>query len=295
LHLDPRATEILLNALVSFDTLQMDSPIHYENTRSTSLHLVDGKPQSLSFMLKLFIQGKQAVNMLDLAEAVKSGGTIHERNAETPNHEFWETFAKVTGPATVDQAISMTDAVSDFVNSRKGEAKILDIACGSGGYGYTFSERFPKAHVTLLDYPNVIPFTKSNMKDYKVKESQISFLEADLFVNNLGGPYDLIIASNIYHHFNNSRSIELNQRLNKVLTPGGKVIVNDFVTSDGPPTLWESPFPRSFSLVMLAWSKSGKSYSESDFKHIFINSGFDIDSIKHNFPFPNSFVIATKK
>jgi len=227
---------------------------------------------------------------------VKSGGTTQERNAETPNHEFWEIFAKITGPSTIDQAHTMADAVSGFVNSRNnGEVKILDIACGSGGYGYTFSERFPKAHVTLLDYPNVIPLTKSNMKDYKVKESQVSFLEADLFVNNLGGPYDLIIASNIYHHFNNTRSTELNQRLNKVLTSSGKIIVNDFVTSNGAPSLWENSFPRSFSLVMLAWTKSGKSYSDADFREIFTNSGFVVDSIKHNYPMINSFVIATKK
>jgi hypothetical protein len=63
-------------------------------------------------------------------------------------------------------------------------------------------------------------------------------IEGDVFEVVLDGPYDVIIASHIFHHF---------QR---------------------------AAFPYLFSVVMLAWSREGEAYSLDTYQKLLHEAGF---------------------
>eukprot|EP01036_Dinobryon_divergens_P027724 gene27721-36542_t len=112
------------------------------------------------------------------AEAIRNGGSVADdgNTAETANHPFWELFAKVTGPLGKPNAVALVKQASYAFGTQ-----ILDIASGSGIYGFTISKLLPNSHVTLLDYENVLEQTKKNANIENVDTSRVSYFSADIF------------------------------------------------------------------------------------------------------------------
>lgn len=80
-------------------------------------------------------------------------------HAETARHPFWEDFAKFTAAMAAPGGAALAELLSDWATDRK-ELSVLDVACGTGLYGYQIAKRYPHAHVTSQDWPNVLEHTK---------------------------------------------------------------------------------------------------------------------------------------
>jgi hypothetical protein len=95
--------------------------------------------------------------MGQLTAAVRADGTLMDSHAETPSNAFWETFARssaaLAGPAAAALAAQLAPIAAE-----QGRPRVLDVAAGSGLYGYALL-RLPGADVTFLDWPNVLEET----------------------------------------------------------------------------------------------------------------------------------------
>ncbi len=92
-----------------------------------------------------------------------------------------------------------------------------------------------------------------------------------MFQVPLGGPYDLIIASHVFHHFSEQRCLELLQRLAEVLKTDGRLVIHDFVSGPQPA---QAPFPYLFSVRMLTWTREGQAYSLDTYRKLLQEAGF---------------------
>src|SRR5207302_10151281 len=122
----------------------------------------------------------------------------------------------------------------------------------------------PQARTALAEWPNVGALTGLNVERMGVAE-RASGRRGAIFEGPLGGPYDLVAASHIFHHFSEERCRQLLRRLHDALLPGGRLAVNDFMAAGSPE---EEPFPFLFSVMMLTWTREGEAYPLATYERL---------------------------
>jgi 2-polyprenyl-3-methyl-5-hydroxy-6-metoxy-1,4-benzoquinol methylase len=135
------------------------------------------------------------------------------------------------------------------------------VAAGSGLYGFTLAKN-PKVQVTSLDWPNVLVETRKWAERLGVKNNQ--YIEGNLFEVDWRGPYDVIVMSHIFHHFDRETCERLMKKAAAALAPGGKLAVHDFLADQGG---------ELFSLTMLVWTKKGEAYRSDDYRRWYTAAG----------------------
>jgi cyclopropane fatty-acyl-phospholipid synthase-like methyltransferase len=157
-------------------------------------------------------------------------------------------------------------------------------------YSLTLARQHEHARLTLLDWPNVLAITRGTVDEMGLLE-RTSFIEGDVFDMPLGGPYDLIVASHIFHHFSEERCVALMRRLAGALKPDGRLAINDFMAAETKPQ--EEPFPRLFSVIMLVFTQEGEAYSIEAYEQMLREAGFDAPDVHEGHGMPSRFLIAS--
>jgi ubiquinone/menaquinone biosynthesis C-methylase UbiE len=285
---DERGTRILLDALAALGLLEKDGG--YRLTPLADAFLVSSRPSYLGSMTEI-MAGEWAWEAYPrLDEAVRRGGTILDRHAEVPGHEMWETFARASVGVAAPASGALAEALKPWAQQRE-TLETLDIACGSGLFGLTLAAQYPQARLTLLDWPNVLALTRVNVEQMGLSE-RTSFIEGDVFEAPLGGPYDLILASHIFHHFSEQRCAELMRRLAGALKPDGRLAINEFTASSSKPS--KDPFPSLFSVIMLAWTREGEAYPLETYERMLADAGFASPEVHDSIGMPSRFLIAAR-
>ena len=285
---DPRGTRILLDALAALGLLERRDGYHL--TPLSGSYLVPGQQTYLGDMVKILAGPWAWTGFPRLAEAVRRGSTLTDQPWETPGHEFWETFSPssvgaISGPGS--QALA--EVIEPWANERD-SLDILDVACGSGLFSLTQAARHPNAHVTLLDSPEVLSLTKDTIEQMDLAE-RTGFIAGDAFEVPLGGPYDQIVVSHLFHHFSEERTLTLLSRLATALKPDGRLVIHEFI-SGGAPT--ETPFPYLFSVIMLTSTAEGEAYSLDTYERLLREAGFTSPEVYPSQGLPSHFLISGK-
>ena len=88
------------------------------------------------------------------------------------------------------------------------------MAAGHGLFGIMIAQHNPKAQITAMDWPNVLAVATGNAQKFGVADRH-SLLPGDAFETEFGGPYDLVLVTNFFHHFGG-----VEQRLRRRLSSG---------------------------------------------------------------------------
>lgn len=283
---DVRGTRILLDALTALGLLEKDE--RYRLSPLADAFLVSWRPSFLGSMIEITAGRWSWDAYPNLDEAVRRGGTTLEQNAEFPGHDYWMTFARSSAGVARTASVALADGLSPWAEIRE-PLTVLDIACGSGLFGMEIARRHPRAELSLLDWPNVLALTRPAVSEMKLAE-RTRFIEGDVFEVDLGGPYDLILASQIFHHFSERRCIELMRRLVSVLKLDGRLAINEFMTTSGRPA--DEPFPFLFSVTMLAWTREGEAHSLAAYERLLDQAGLAACEVHQSIGMPSRFLIA---
>jgi ubiquinone/menaquinone biosynthesis C-methylase UbiE len=257
-----RGTRILLDALTALGVIAKADD-RYQHTDASRLHLVSESPAFLGGSIQLFTSNTMWDGMRSLDDAVRSGGTVMPEHAETPEHPFWEDFAQWTvGMAGVGGA-ALVEALGDFAAHRE-RLSVLDVAAGSGMYGYAIAQAYPTAHVTSLDWPNVLEHAAKNVSKLGLQD-RVTMLEGNMFEVAIDQQFDVVIMSHVFHHFDEATCVQLMRRAAGWLAPAGRLVIHDFIAADAPGA---EPFPYLFSTFMLSWTQKGRAYSASEYRRM---------------------------
>ena len=200
-----------------------------------------------------------------LTEAVRRGGVAtDESGATAEEYGGWVDFAQsmeaMMGPAA--QQIAALD--------NHGPLAVLDVAASHGMFGFSIARANPAAHITALDWANVLEVTKRNAARWGLAD-RVSTIAGDAFTVDLAGPYDVILLTNLLHHFDHAANVRLLKRLKAALKPGGRVVTLEFVPNADRIS---PPMPATFSLVMLASTPAGDAFTFAEFESMFAEAGF---------------------
>jgi SAM-dependent methyltransferase len=273
--LPQRSTRILCDALVALGVLGKSGG-HYQLPAAVQMMLVKGSPGYMGGMASVVGNRMLWNEAARLTDVIKAGHTLlEEHSAEEADNPFWQEFARgsrqmaqMTGPAVAELVAPM------FAGG--GPTRILDIACGSGFYGFSALKRFAAARLVSVDWPGVIKHAEVNARQAGVTE-RVEFRPGDIFSSDMGTGYDLVLAVNIYHHFGMDKCIDLSRRLHAAAAPGGLLAVVDLVPDEERA---KERFPLMFALTMLIWTRDGDAYTLSEYRHMLETAGFKDVTLK---------------
>ncbi|HLK02428.1 MAG TPA: class I SAM-dependent methyltransferase [Streptosporangiaceae bacterium] len=266
---DPRGMRILLNALAAIGLLELDGA-EYRLSPGTEQFLVRGGPDYLGDMVRVMSSDWEWDALKELTAAVRHGGTVTTVNAETPRYQYWEDFASFATAVAEPTARRTAEVLEQWADDRPA-LDVLDVACGHGLYGYEFAAAHPRARVWSLDWPNVLTITREHAERRGVAD-RAAFIPGDMFSVPLGGPYDLILLTNVTHHFDEQRVTELLARLRTALKPDGRLVIVGFTVGDEAPSV--DPAPHLFSVLMLVWTGGGESHSVASYDRALAAAGY---------------------
>jgi 2-polyprenyl-3-methyl-5-hydroxy-6-metoxy-1,4-benzoquinol methylase len=281
-----RSTRILCDALAAFGLFGRDGA-RYTLSPTAEAHLVPGRPAYMGDVAQIVVAPEMWSGLGRLAEAVRQDGSVLESHAETPRHPFWETFARASTALAAPAAAALEGGLHKWLASLP-RASVLDVAAGSGLYGYTIAQKNPNVELTSLDWPNVLVETRKNAERMKLDAARLHTIEGNLFEVEWGGPYELIVMSHIFHHFDRPTCAALMKRAAAALAPGGRVAVHDFLAGSG------HPGAALFSITMLVWTRHGEAFVADDYRAWMAEAGLRNPAV-HAVPMgPTSLVFAEK-
>ena len=111
------------------------------------------------------------------------------------------------------------------------------------------------------------------------------------FEAEMGAGYDVVLLTNILHHFDVATCETLLRRVHAALAPGGRAAILEFVPNDDRVS---PPQAASFSMMMLGMTPAGDAYTFKELESMCRNAGFPGAKLHSLDPHPEAVVVATK-
>ncbi|MFB3924153.1 MAG: class I SAM-dependent methyltransferase [Terriglobia bacterium] len=262
-----RGIRILCDTLTIVGFLTKNSS-HYGLAPDAAMFLDRRSPAYLGTMVR-FLNAPELMRPYDnLTEAVRKGGTVLPgEGTVAPENPIWVEFARSMAPLMNMSA----EAIAQMVGGDKiQKCRVLDIAAGHGLFGITIARHNAQAEIVALDWPKVLEVAKENAKKAGV-ESRYSTIAGSAFEVDFGSGYDIVLLTNILHHFDVPTCESLMKKVHAALAPGGRAVTLEFVPNDDRIT---PPDAAYFSMIMLGTTAHGDAYTFAEFDRMFRNAGF---------------------
>lgn len=285
LKLEPKATELLLNALASLELLHKRAK-YFSLTEAAAKYLLKSSPQYVGAMIRF--ESSLWTCWEKLPEAIRSGQPVRPPNMYQGDPTETEIFINA-----MDSLVNARGDAAVTANAIdwSGIGELLDVGSGPATYPIALCQRFPKLRATIFDLPGTLAITERYVREAGMAE-RIRLIAGDYRKEPIPGSYDVIFLSNIIHgeSFENNRS--LIRKLVSNLKPGGQIVIKDHILDDSRTT---PPIGAIFSLLMLLTTESGRCYSFNEIKSWMEQAGLSqVRQIDLPPPLTSSLVIGTQ-
>jgi len=270
---DPRAMEMLLNALASINLI--DKKMNgYSATDFSAQYLVKSSPGYLGHIIRHHhhLMAGWAV----LHESIKSGNPVRDRISHGDDKAERESFLM----GMYNLASQLAPAVAAAIDL-KGRQRLLDFGGGPGTYAIHFCRQNPDLAAVVYDLPLTRSFAEDTIARYGLSD-RISFAAGNYHLDQVQETFDVAWLSHILHAEGVDGCKTVLRKAVNSLKPGGMLLVQEFILND----VKDGPlFPALFSLNMLLGTSSGQSYSEGELREMMEGVGLtDIKRIPLELP-----------
>lgn len=222
-----RGMRALLDALVGLEILRRDGE-KYALTPESDAFLVSSRPGFQGGMFR-HVSEHLLPHWLRLNEAVRTGKPDASVNQQSTGGEFFKQFVEDLFPRGYPAAKRLAEELK--IETSGDAPSVLDLAAGSGVWSIAFAERSPQVQVTAVDWPAVIPVTRSVTEKHGVTE-QYRFVEGDLLEADFGSGHRVATLGHILHSEGEARSRRLLAKVFDALAPGGVIAIAEMVPND---------------------------------------------------------------
>ena len=263
-----RGIRILCDFLAIYGVLVKDGDM-YKHTPMSAAFLDPSSPFSVASIATFLGNEAMQEPFKRLAEVVRTGRTVLPGDGSVePDNPIWVQFAESMAPLAASMAGSLATVVLEGLN---GPIRVLDIAAGHGLYGIEVAKRNPQAHVTALDWANVLQVALRNANTAGVGD-RYELLPGSAFDVDFGGPYDAVLLTNFLHHFDKPTCVGLLKKIHAAVKPGGRVATLEFVPNEDRIS---PPMAAAFALTMLGSTAAGDAYTFSELKSMYDEAGLN--------------------
>jgi predicted O-methyltransferase YrrM len=260
---DAKALGLLMNALVALRLLRQDGE-GYTNSSVAREYLVTHSPQYIGHLLLL--HDAEWDHWGKLEEAIRTGRSPVKQHVFETDPELGANVLAVlhrigrqSGPElakrlALDQARTM-----------------LDLGGGAGTNAIAFCQVYPELTATVFDLPATLPLAERMVKEAGL-ESRISLMAGNFNHDRLGGPYDVILMSDVLHYQNFEANAGLVRKTFAHLVPGGRLVIKDrYLDPSGTSPAWTT----AFAVHIFVNTEQGACYRTADAMEWMRAAGFD--------------------
>ena len=282
-----RGVRILCDYLTVMGLLTKENG-RYGLTEESALYLDKRSPASLHAVTGFLAASWHKKNVEALTEAVRKGGTAGAQGDNSkPQDEVWVAFARSMAKLSIPAANFIADILGC---SEAKPCTVLDIAAGHGNYGITIARKNPNAKIVAVDWPSVLAVAQENAQAAGVSDRH-STRPGSAFDTDLGTGYDVVLLTNIFHHFDMPTCEKLMRRVYDALKPGGKAVTLEFIPNEDRVS---PPAAAGFSLNMLVGTDAGDAYTFSEYERMFSNVGFKKNTLFPGVGMPQHVIVSEK-
>jgi SAM-dependent methyltransferase len=246
---DPQATSLLLNALVSIGLLCKEGD-RYANSQEARDYLVRESPQYAGHLLLL--QEAEWENWGRLEAAVRTGRSPVEEHLFRTDPRLAENILMVLHRVALQHAPTLAKQI-DLRASRT----MLDLGGGAGTHAMAFCRAYPNLSTTVFDLPETLPTTERLIKEAGL-EGRIRLKAGDFNRDDLGGPYDAVLMSDVLHYQGPEANASIVRKVYSALAPGGRLVIKDrFLDDSGTSPAWTAVF----AVHLLVNTEKGRCYT----------------------------------
>ena len=267
----PHGVRILLDALAGLGLLEVSAGgANYALNALSRPYLVRASTRYVGGLAKVYSADLMWETFRNFKEAVIAGGSVLPKNLEASNHPYWQEFSSGIANTSRTTAKRLAHILSPWMSQRRSPT-ILDIACGNGIYGFTLAQTDPSCSVCGVDWPAMQSDCQRMAVEFGV-ESRSRFIGGNLFEVEVAEQYDLVILSQVLHHFDAETCRALVARARQCLRPNGLIVICDFMLSGVPPA--SESIQRLFAAQMLGLTEAGDCYSVDFNTRLLVEHGF---------------------
>jgi (2Fe-2S) ferredoxin/2-polyprenyl-3-methyl-5-hydroxy-6-metoxy-1,4-benzoquinol methylase/DNA-binding CsgD family transcriptional regulator len=281
LDTDPRATEMLLNALTAMGLL-LKQGHRFRNTPVAARYFSTASPDCAR--TALLHTANLWKSWSTLTECVRAGTAVGIAAAAGPGDVWVQTFIAAMHRNASERAAAVVRAVGAV------EGRMLDIGGGSGAYSIAFAQANPQLEVDMMDQSQVAPIAQAHIREAGL-EGRVHVRCGDLRSSSFGEGYGLAFVSAICHMLSPEENRDFLRRCFPALAPHGRIVIQDFILEP------EKTAPKSaalFALNMLTGTRGGSTYSEPEYRAWLEAASFR--HIQHlTMPGPASLMVADRE
>lgn len=270
LKADQRAVWVVVEALLALGYLDRDGEVLSLSDEARKMIYDPDAPNytGFSFMHRYNL----IISWAHLPEVIKSGKPHPRERTPADTAYFMAAMRHGAGQSA--------PAIAEFLLAGSSPGmRVLDIGGGPLIHAGVFASRGAK--VTVLDRHEVV-----ELMNGEAKAAGIEMVGGDFNVALPPGPFDLAYLGNICHIFGENENRELFRKVLKVLAPGGRIAIVDFVRGT-------NPFTAVFGVNMLVNTVNGGTWTIDQYTAWLEAAGFG--SVRFNETGGRQLVTAVKK
>jgi hypothetical protein len=285
LKLEPKAAELLLNALASLELLHKQGEL-FSLAEAAQKYLLRSSPFYVGGMIHF---DSSLWNCWEkLPQAIRSGQPV--RPADMYQDDPRETEIFINAMDSLVNARGDAEVVARALEWRR-IREFLDVGSGPASYPIHLCRKYPELRATIFDLPGTLAITKRYVREAELVE-RIRLVAGDYRKDPIAGSYDLVFLSNIIHGEGEKENRSLIDKLVANLKTGGRLVVKDHILDDSRTT---PAVGAIFSLLMLLTTAAGRCYSFSEIKLWMERAGLaNVEQINLPPPLTSSLVIGTR-
>jgi SAM-dependent methyltransferase len=285
LKCDPRATGLLLHALVALELLQKSGD-SYSLSGAARAFLLRSSPRYLGGMILFDASLWDAWGKLE--ESVRSGRPARAPDMYQNSPEETERF--IDAMNSLVRARGDPEIVWQTLDWR-GVSDFLDVGSGPGTYPIYFCAKNPRLRATIFDLPGTLAVTEKYVRDAGLAD-RIRLIPGDYRGDALPAGQDLVLFSNIIHAEGEQENARLMRKAHACLRSRGRIVVKDHHLDS---SLAHPPVGAIFSILMLLTTGRGRCYSFDEVGSWLRDAGFaKIEQIDLPPPLTSSLIVGVK-
>lgn len=279
----PRATTILLDALVALELLQKTRDV-YAVPRAVADLLSERSP--VNILPGVRHQANCLRRWVQLAQVVRQGKPAEQTPSVRGPEADCEAFIGAMNTFSVATAPGLVARLEPLRFSR-----LLDIGGASGTWTIAFLLAAPDATAVLFDLPEVVPLARERLTAAHLID-RVTLISGDYHLDDLPGGADLAWLSAVTHQNSREQNIALYARIHAALTAGGALLIRD-VVMDVSRT--RPPMGALFAVNMLVGTEAGNTYTFHEYRDDLTRAGFGEIELFHQDEGMDSLIRARKK
>jgi len=259
---DPRATTILLDALVALGLLEKSGDT-YSTVPDAARLLGEGAPGNVLAAVRH--QANCLRRWGQLAHVVRQGTPAERMPSIRGDAADCESFIGAMNDFTASVAPGIVARLESVKFDR-----LLDVGGASGTWTGAFLRAVPEATAVLFDLPEVIPLARQRLTAAGLVD-RVTLVGGDYNIDPLPAGADFAWLSAVAHQNSRVQNRALYSRIYAALASGGTLVIRDIVM-DSSRTV--PPAGALFAVNMLVATEGGNSYTFEEFRDDLARAGF---------------------